>query len=50
MVVMWCSNNRPKACGVFFIGRKMLRPLEATAAQALTALLGALLTEAAKWG
>ena len=27
---MWCSTNRPKGCGVFFIGRKMLRRLELT--------------------
>lgn len=47
---MWCSNNNPKACGVFFIGRKMLRRLEVTAAQALAALLDAILTEAGKWG
>ena len=46
----WCSNNKPKACGVFFIGRKMLRRLELTAAQALAALLHAILAEAGKWG
>ncbi len=47
---MWCSNNDPKACGVFFIGRKMLRRLQLTAVQALAALLKAFLTEAGKWG
>jgi len=46
----WCSNNRPGACGLFFIGRKMLRRLELTAAQALAALLNAILTEAGNWG
>lgn len=47
---MWCSANKPKACSVFFIGRKMLRRVEVTAAQALAALFDALLTEAGKWG
>jgi hypothetical protein len=47
---MWCSNNRPGACGLFFIGRKMIRRLELTAAQALAALLLAILAEAGKWG
>jgi hypothetical protein len=47
---MWCSSNDPKACGAFFIGRKMLRRLELTAAQALATLLEALLAEAGKWG
>jgi hypothetical protein len=47
---MWCSNNSPKTCGVFFIGRKMLHRLELTAGQALAALLAAILTEAGKWG
>ena len=47
---MWCSTNHAKACGVFFIGRKMLRRLRLTAAQALAALLDALLKEAKNWG
>jgi hypothetical protein len=47
---MWCSNNRPGTCGLFFIGRKMTRRLELTAAQALSALLSAILTAAKKWG
>lgn len=47
---MWCSSNHRNACGVFFIGRKMLRRLELTATQALAALVTALVTEAAKWG
>jgi hypothetical protein len=47
---MWCSNNCPGACGVFFIGRKMLRRLKLTAVQALSALLQAILAEAGKWG
>jgi hypothetical protein len=46
----WCSNNRPGACGLFFIGRKMIRRLQLTATQALAALIAALLTEAGKWG
>ena len=46
----WCSNNHREACGLFFIGRKMLRRLELTAAQALAALLQAILAEAGKWG
>jgi len=47
---MWCSSNKPNTCGVFFIGRKMVGRLELTAAQALAALLEAILTEAEKWG
>lgn len=47
---MWCSSNHPQACGVFFIGRKMIRRPELTARQALSALLRALLAEAEKWG
>jgi Transposase DDE domain len=47
---MWCSNNRPGTCGLFFIGRKMTRRLELPAAQALSALLQAILAEAGKWG
>lgn len=47
---MWCSSNRRLACGLFFIGRKMIGRLELTADQALTALSDALQTEAAKWG
>lgn len=47
---MWCSSNNPKACCAFFIGRKMLRRIQLTAAQALAALLGALIAEAEKWG
>jgi hypothetical protein len=46
---MWCSSNDPKACGAFFIGRKMLRRLQLTAAQALAALLDAILAEAENW-
>ena len=46
----WCSNNRPGACGLFFIGRKMLRRLQLSAAQALSALVQAILSEAGKWG
>ncbi len=46
----WCSNNRPGACGLFFIGRKMLRRIKLTAVQAFAALLHALLAEAGKWG
>ncbi len=38
----WCSNNRPGACGLFFIGRKMLRRIKLTAVQAFAALLHAL--------
>jgi len=47
---MWCSNNDPQACGAFFIGRKMLRRRKLTVAQALAALLDAILAEAGKWG
>jgi len=47
---MWCSSNRRTACGVFFIGRKMIARLQVTADQALTALIAALRTEAANWG
>jgi len=47
---MWCSNNDPKACRVFFIGREMLRRLELTATQALAALINAIFAEAEKWG
>jgi hypothetical protein len=47
---MWCSNNKPHTCGLFFIGRKMIRRLELTASQALAALLSAILLEAGKWG
>ena len=47
---MWYSTNKPKACGMFFIARTMLRRLELTAAQVLAALLEAMLTEAGKWG
>lgn len=46
----WCSSNRRRACGVFFIGRKMIHRLELTFQQALTATLAAILTEAEKWG
>ncbi len=47
---IWCSNNRPGACAVFFIGQKMVRRLQLTAAQALSALLHAILVEAGNWG
>lgn len=47
---MWCSNNCPEACGLFFIGQKMIRRLELTATQALTALIHALVKEAGNWG
>jgi len=46
----WCSSNRREACGLFFIGRKMIHRLQLNAGQALTALLAALKTESAKWG
>jgi hypothetical protein len=44
------SSNRRTACSLFFIGCKMIRHLQLTAGQALTALLAALKTESAKWG
>jgi Transposase DDE domain len=47
---MWCSSNRPNACGLFFVGRKMIHRIELTADQALTALIAAMFTEARKWG
>jgi hypothetical protein len=47
---MWSSNNQPGACGLFFIGRKMIGRLQLTSSQALTALLEALLLEAKNWG
>jgi hypothetical protein len=46
----WCSSNRQRACGVFFIGRKMLRRVQATPAEALAALVAALLAASRKWG
>ncbi len=47
---MWRNNNRPCACGLCFIGRKMVRLPELTALQALGALLQAILVEAENWG
>jgi hypothetical protein len=47
---MWFSSNCRASCGVFFIGRKMIARLAVTAEQALTALVAALTTEAAKRG
>ena len=46
----WCSSNRHEACSLFFIGCKVIRQLQLTAVQALTALLAALKAEATKWG
>jgi hypothetical protein len=45
---MGFSSNRRASCGVFFIGRKMIARLPVTAEQALTALIAAFTTEAAK--
>lgn len=47
---IWCSSNRREACGLFFIGRKMIGRMELTADQALAALVAALKSEAGKWG
>ncbi len=47
---MWCSSNRQGACSLFFIGRQMIERMQVRAAEALNALLGALFSEAQKWG
>jgi hypothetical protein len=47
---MWCSSNQQGACSLFFMGRQMIERLQVRAAEALNALLGALFSEAQKWG
>jgi hypothetical protein len=46
----WCSNNRPKECSDFTIGRRMLDRMQATPQQTLAALLEDLLASAPSWG
>jgi hypothetical protein len=48
--VLWCSSNRQGACSLFFMGRQMIERMQVRAAEALNALLGALLSEAQNWG
>jgi hypothetical protein len=47
--VLWCSSNQQGACSLFFMGRQMIERMQVRAAEALSALLGALLSESQKW-
>jgi len=46
---MWCSSNRQGACTLFFMGRQRIERMQVRAAEALSALLGALLSESQNW-
>jgi hypothetical protein len=50
LLVMWCSSDQQRVCSLFFIGRQMIERMQVRAAEALSALLGALFSEAPKWG
>jgi hypothetical protein len=46
---MWSSSNRQGACTLFFMGRQRIERMQVRAAEALSALLGALLSESQNW-
>ena len=46
----WCSNNRPRECSDFTIGRRMLQLLQIPPPQAIAAVIKAIQAASPNWG